>query len=153
MDRPGGRSAQRTSTEHSALVEAIHHLEAALRAPAPGRSQAWGESVRKHLKALHESLLEHIRSAEGPGGLYEELEEEAPETAQRIGYLRETNRNLLDRSELLLREVDRVASGEGQAFMAVRSNAAALLNELRAQQSREVDLIYEVFERDIGVLD
>ena len=142
--------SSQASRGHSALLAAIHHLEAALASPAPGREREWAGHVAEDLGSVCRALAAHARAVEAPDGLYEQLEEAMPQAATRLRYLRETNRSVADRAELLRREVERIMVGEGSAFMAIRDHAAGLMTALRHQQSRELDLIFEAFERDLG---
>jgi hypothetical protein len=147
------KATETVAAAHGNLTRAIHHLEAALASPAPTREREWAGEVLAHLNKLTDSLMAHLNEVEAAGGLYAELDDAMPHAGNRIGYLRDTNRSLLDRVELLMREVRRVAIGEGLAFMAVRAHAADLMTELRAQQSREIDLVFEACSRDTGDID
>lgn len=139
--------------KHSALLSAIHSLEAALFSPAPGREREWATQVSGRLREVHAELETHRREAEGVDGLYDQLEVVMPRAATRIQYLKDTNQSLVDRVELLIREVERIAKSGVGAFMAVRSNSTLLLGEMRHQQAREIDLMFEAFDRDIGMPD
>lgn len=99
------------------------------------------------------ALREHVDAVQGDDGLYAKLEEALPQAGTRLQYLRETNQSLMDRVELVEREVRRISDGAGAAFMAVRSNALQLIGEVRHQQSREADLVYQAFQQDIGAVD
>lgn len=145
--------AEQITQKHSALLSAIHSLEAALFSPAPGREREWATQVTGRLREVHGELETHRREAEGTDGLYEQLETVMPRAATRIQYLKDTNQSLVDRVELLIREVERIAKSGTGAFMAVRSNSTLLLGEMRHQQAREVDLMFEAFDRDIGMPD
>lgn len=144
---------EQIAQKHSALLGAIHSLETALFAPAPGRERDWARQVIGRLREMHGELETHRREVEGADGLYEQLETVMPRAATRIQYLKDTNQSLIDRAELLEREVERIARSGVGAFMAVRSNATLLLGEMRHQQAREVDLMFEAFDRDIGMPD
>jgi hypothetical protein len=113
----------------------------------------WGRGVLEAWLELAAALREHIAAVEGDDGLYAVVEQTLPQAANRLQYLRETNQSLLDRVELQEREVRRIADGVGAAFMAVRANALGLIGEVRHQQSREADLVYQAFQQDIGSVD
>lgn len=140
----------RTAESHRSLLSAVHQVGAALASPAPGREQEWGKGVLAGLRELGEALRAHVAAVQAPDGLYEEVETAMPQAGNRVQYLRETNQSLQDRIELLEREVRRIAQGEGTAFMAVRANALQFIGEVRHQQSREVDLVFQAFQQDIG---
>ena len=153
MTEPHTPPTDRAAEGHRSVLSCVHRVGDALAAPAPGREQEWAAAVLASLEELQESLGEHLRNVERPGGLYPEIEETFPEATHRVLYLRETNRSLLDRIELVTRETRRIAQGEGAAFMAVRSNALTLMGEIRHQQSRETDLVFHAFQTDIGAGD
>ena len=153
MSDPVIQPTDRAAEGHRSVLSCVHRVGSALAAPAPGREQDWARAVLASLEELQDSLGEHLRFVERPGGLYPEIEEAFPEATHRVLYLRETNRSLLDRLELLMRETRRIAEGEGAAFMAVRSNALTLIGEIRHQQSRETDLVFQAFQTDIGAGD
>jgi hypothetical protein len=113
----------------------------------------WGRGVLEAWLELEVALREHVEAVQGDDGLYAEVEGTLPQAANRLQYLRETNQSLLDRVELQEREVRRIAEGVGAAFMAVRANALQLIGEVRHQQSREADLVYQAFQQDIGAGD
>lgn len=150
MSEPEYQPTDRTAQSHRSLLSAVHQVGAALASPAPGREQEWGGGVLSGLLDLTRAFKAHVHAVQGPDGLYEEVESSMPHAGNRVQYLRETNQSLADRLELLEREVRRIADGEGTAFMAVRANALQLIGEVRHQQSREVDLVYQAFQQDIG---
>lgn len=148
-----GDVSERTAAEHDALLAAIHQLERALAAPAPGREREWARQVAATLDATRQQIEEHRRSAEAEDGLLVELQRALPEAAYRIDKLKEAHGAFIEETNGLLRDVEQLAtSGHGSAD-AIRRRAAALLSELRHHQARQVDLIYEAFNRDIGAID
>lgn len=143
-------TAARRACQHAELIDAMRCVGDAIARPAPTREVEWARHVAQALARLLESLTEHHASAEGHDGLYHEIETAMPRAAQRVHYLRHTNRAIQGRARLLVEEVERVALPEGGAFMAVRASATDLLGEIRNQQAREVDLLFEAFQLDLG---
>lgn len=139
--------------ERNDLVEAIHRLENAVGRAAPGREEEWASEVRQDMRSVYEALQAHREAAEKQGGLYEQIEREAPQFVRRLEYMRSTNRQLINRSRLLLEEVTENLDGEAMPFMAVREHAIDLMSAIRHQQAREVDLVYEAFSHDLGAPD
>lgn len=138
---------------HDPILSAIHSLERALVSPAPGRQQEWASQVADDLRDVCAALARHREDVEKDDGLYEQLEDAMPRAAVRLQYLRETNVSLLEQAELLERQVERMAAGESAAFMSVRTQSLQLLSEMRQQQAREIDLVFEAFQRDTGEMD
>lgn len=142
-----------TSGKHTSLVRAMHRLADAISAPAPGREEAWARTAADATRRLLSAMADHRAATESTGGLYEAVSEVQPHLAQRVQYLKDSNHFIAARGELLLEEVERIAGGLGGAFMAVRTHALDLLGEVRQQQAREVDLMFEVYHRDDGGID
>src|SRR5262245_61907049 len=94
--------AQQTRAEHDALLEAMHRLEAALAAAAPGREREWNSRAFAALRTVHKALETHIASAEGPQGLFAELDLTRPALVRRVERLRHDHFDLLQRAEGLL---------------------------------------------------
>jgi hypothetical protein len=168
--RPTERQAalsSQTRGEHDALLEAMHRLEAALAAAAPGRQQAWGVRVQSDLRLVQEALARHVASAEGPGGLLAAIDLSRPAIVRRVERLRREHADLLQQANDLQRRVERLCSVEWTAYEAwaadeviedpdaadIRRQAAQLLNALRSHQAHETDLIFETFYTDIGAGD
>ena len=82
--------SERTRAEHDALLAAMHRLEAALGSPAPGREREWATRVARDITPVYEALRLHADSAEGPNGLFSELEAAQPVVASRIEELSRT---------------------------------------------------------------
>jgi len=146
-------AADRAKPERSNLLEAIRRLETAVCAPAPLRELEWVNTVRADVERVCSALELHRETVQKPGGLYEQIEKEAPQFSRRLDYMRTTNRQLIARGELLLDDVRRGSDGEAIAFMAIREQAINLMSGIRHQQAREVDLVYEAFTQDIGSPD
>jgi mannose/cellobiose epimerase-like protein (N-acyl-D-glucosamine 2-epimerase family) len=159
--------SSQTRGEHDSLLAAMHRLEAALAAAAPGRQQAWGARVQDDLRLVHEALARHVASAEGPGGLLAAIDLSRPAIVRRVERLRREHADLLQQANDLQRRVERLSSAEWTAYEAcladevlddpdaadIRRQAAQLLNALRSHQAHESDLIFESFCTDIGTGD
>ncbi len=159
--------SRQTRGEHDALLEAMHRLEAALAAAAPGRQQAWGGRVQDDLRLVHEALARHVDSAEGSDGLLAAIDLSRPALVRRVDRLRREHADLLQQANDLRRRVERLCSVEWTAYEAcladevlddpdaadIRRQAAQLLNALRSHQAHEADLIFETFYTDIGAGD
>ncbi|HXG12053.1 MAG TPA: hemerythrin domain-containing protein [Gemmataceae bacterium] len=147
------RLARLTRQEHDALLAAMHRLEAALAAAAPGREQAWIARVRDDFGAVHEALAQHVASAEGPGGLYEEIDTTRPTLTRRVDRLRQEHAALLRQAGALREQIASDSLGEPPRYPVIRQRAAELLNALRHHQAAEADVIFESFYTDIGAGD
>jgi nucleotide-binding universal stress UspA family protein len=152
--------SQGTRGEHDALLVAMHRLEAALAAAAPGREQAWNARVLKDLGGVQECLAQHVTSAEAPDGLLAEIDLTWPTLVHRVDQLRREHADLLQQAAALRRRVEEywcvewTTEVDGRPETAdIRQQAARLLGALRDHQAREADLIFETFYTDIGAGD
>jgi hypothetical protein len=152
--------ARQTRGEHDALLVAMHRLEAALAAAAPGRESAWNARVLKDLGGVQECLARHVASAEAPDGLLAEIDLSHPTLARRVDRLRHEHADLLQQAGALARRVEEFwcvewATGteERPDTADIRQRAARLLAALRDHQAHEADLILETFCTDIGAGD
>lgn len=154
---PAGRRtdalARQTRAEHDALLGAMHRLEAALAAAAPGREQPWNERVCADLAGVQAELQNHVASAEGEGGLFAEIDLTRPTLVRQVERLRREHRDLLQQAEALRRQVTHYGPEETPRFADTRQQAARLLEALRHHQAREADLIFESCFTDIGAGD
>ncbi len=131
----------------------MQQLEGALAAAAPGREQDWARRVGADLRDVRSALEEHRASAEGPGGLFAELQVALPAASYRLGNLQQAHGAMLEETDGLLTSIERLAEDGSGSFDAIRQRVSALLSGVRAHQAREVDLIYEAFCRNLGALD
>lgn len=149
---PGSAAATR-AREHGELIQSLRHLADAIARPAPTRVAEWAREVGEALQRLEAAFARQQESAEGRDGFYEQIGAAMPRAAQRLHYLRHTNRSIAAQIRLLQEEVADLQVDEQGAFMAVRGRVTDLLGEIRQQQAREVDLLFEAFHLDIGAPD
>ncbi len=145
--------AQQTRGEHDALLIAMHRLEAALAAAAPGREQAWNARVGQDLRGVQECLARHVASAEAADGLLAEIDLSRPTLARRAERLRREHAELLRQADALQSRIEHHGPDECPDFADIRQRAAWLLGALRHHQGQEADLIFETFYTDIGAGD
>jgi len=149
----GAALAQQTRHEHHALLDAIHQLEAALAAAAPGREQDWSQRVSTTLQTVADLLDQHILAAEAPDGLFAEIDILRPTLLQRVERLRQDHADLLQQAKALQQHVTYYGIEETPNFQDIRRRATGLLNALRHHQASETDLIFESFWTDIGTAE
>lgn len=145
--------AQQARSEHDALLEAMHHLEAALASAAPGREQAWNKQVVKELRTVADLLDEHARSAEAAGGLLAMVGDAQPRLLHCVERLRREHVDLRQQARALERQIEHHGEDELPNFRDIRQRTTWLLNALRHHRAAATDLIFETFSTDIGVGD
>lgn len=145
--------ANQTRAEHDALLVAMHGLEAAAAAAARGREHPWNDRVLDNLRKVHLALREHMDSAEGPDGLFAEIDLCRPTLVRRVEQLRSDHARMLEQCAALVTMAEKQCQDECPPFADVRRQAMNLLNCLRRHQATEADLIFESFYTDIGAGD
>jgi len=140
---------EEAAREHEAIVSALHMLEKALVAPAPGRETVWNRRAGAALVIVVDSLNVHRESAENEGGLLSEAEVVLGQPRGLAAARSQHARLLKDANELLVSLEER-PNGPTITCQDVRQRAWSLASALRSHQALEADLIMEAFGRDIG---
>lgn len=142
MAQRAGLGARQVDLDRT--LAAMHALEEALGAAAPGRQQDWQEAVLGALAVLDEATTEEAANAERPDSLLSDIARTQPRLRNRVrgvrlqyGQLRDALRGL--REELGTR------AWPGSDAADVRQRLGWLLTSLRYQRARESDLIYEAY--------
>src|SRR5215207_6269368 len=74
--------------DHDATLAAVHQLESALGAPAPGREEAWRDKVLVALDTLDRAIASEQRNADEPDSLLSDLARNQPRLRNRVRGLR-----------------------------------------------------------------
>lgn len=125
-------------------LEAMHELEAALGAAAPGREVQWRDAVLAALEELDVVTAAEYENAESPDSLLSDVKRSQPRLRTRVRGLRAQYRQMRNAIGELRGELE----DRGEAvpdFPDIRQRLAWLLTALRHQRARESDLIYEAF--------
>lgn len=158
---PGG-PAEFSAEQRSALevhradqdrtLAAVHALEAALGAAAPGRAEQWRDDVRAALEVLGEAAAEEQRNAARPDSLLSDIARSQRRLRHRMHGLRAQYRHVCDTIEALRLELD--ADPRELDVTDLRRRLGWLIGALRYQRARESDLLYEAyydaFNRDLA---
>lgn len=138
-------------TDQDRTLAAVHQLEAALAAAAPGREAPWREAVRAALGVLADATSEEERNAAEPDSLLADIARTQHRLRNRVRGLRAQYRQVRDAIDALGLDLDDSRSDLDVAD--VRQRLAWLIGALRHQRARESDLIYEAyyeaFNRDL----
>lgn len=125
-------------------LAAMHALESALGAAAPGREQDWQESVLSALEVLEEATAEEAANAERPDSLLSDISRTQPRLRNRARGVRLQYRHLREALAGLRQELGEHSEAAFD-FSDVRQRLGWLLASLRHQRARESDLIYEAY--------
>jgi len=129
--------------DQDATLEAVHQLESALGAPAPGREETWRDNVLVALDTLDRAISFEQRNADEPDSLLSDLARTQPRLRNRVRGLR-AQYGQVGRTVAALRQELRDPDPEPD-FEDIRRRVAWLLTALRHQRGRESDLIYEAY--------
>jgi hypothetical protein len=140
-------------TDQDRTLGAMHELEAALGAAAPGREAPWRGAVLAALAVLDEATAEEQANADQPDSLLSDVARTQPRLRNRVRGLRSQYRQLREAIASLRRELEEVADPLHDVAD-LRQRSGWMLTALRHQRARESDLIYEAyyeaFDADIG---
>jgi hypothetical protein len=139
---------QAAKGQRLSLRRAINGLEDALATPAAGSPAEWLDGLSAALEHLREVWAVHVQVTEGAGGLYEEIVENAPRLANRVGRFRREHGDLAEGIGAGLAAA-RSASGDAEVD-AVRDRMVRLFADLTRHRKRGLDLVYEAYHVDIG---
>ncbi len=131
-------------------LAAMHLLEAALSAAAPGRESNWRDAVLGALGSLEQATLDEATNADRPDSLLSDLARSQPRMRNRARALRLQYRQLLESIGSLRREVQDVPDADID-YVDLRQRFSWLLTALRHQRARESDLIYEAYYEAFNV--
>jgi hypothetical protein len=131
------------------LRRAIAGLEEALAASEdPDGLRALPERLAPALERLQEVFAAHVEVTEAPGGLYQEILENAPRLANRVTRFRREHAEITEGIRRGLAECPAATTPE--AATALRDRSVRLFADLVRHRKRGLDLVYEAYHVDIG---
>jgi hypothetical protein len=129
------------------LRRAIAGLEEALAGP-DGRLDGLPDRLGAALERLREVFAVHVEVTEAPGGLYQEILENAPRLANRVTRFRREHAEITEAIRRGLAEC--AAATTPEAATALRDRTVRLFADLVRHRKRGLDLVYEAYHVDIG---
>ena len=136
---------------HDSLT-ALHRLEAALGAPAPGRQTLWIGDVRQALADFSTTLRAEQEAVCGPDGLFHRVREEEPRLAHDAERLQGEYAVLGEQTERLAARLE-AEQGGAIDIGAYRRELAELLDRYRQLRASEADLVFDAYHTDLGFGD
>ena len=134
------------------LRRAIAELEDALAATDDpdglGGQDSLGARLAPALEHLREVFAVHVEVTEAPGGLYQEILENAPRLANRVTRFRREHAEITEGIRRGLAECATATTPEATA--ALRDRSVRLFADLVRHRKRGLDLVYEAYHVDIG---
>jgi hypothetical protein len=143
---------QAAKGQRLSLRRAIAGLEEALAAPDDpdglGGHDGLGARLAPPLERLQEVFAVHVEVTEAPGGLYQEIMENAPRLANRVTRFRREHAEISEGIRLGLAEC--ATATTPKATTALRDRSVRLFADLVRHRKRGLDLVYEAYHVDIG---
>ena len=134
------------------LRRAIAGLEKALAAPDDpdglGGPDALPTRLIPALEHLQMVFAAHVEVTEAPGGLYQEILENAPRLANRVTRFRGEHAEITAGIGQAIAETS--AAADPASVRAVRDHTVRLFADLVRHRKRGLDLVYEAYHVDIG---
>lgn len=124
-------------------------VEEAASAALVGRPEQWRAALAEHVDDLRTAWASHVSGTEGPGGLWEQIRNDAPRLQGALRRLGREHAALAAEVEALSRSL--ADAGDDESLLAkAREQANALLAKLTRHRQRGADLIFEAYEHDVG---
>jgi ribosomal protein L29 len=130
--------------DHDRTLAAMHDLEAALGAAAPGRESSWLAAVLAALIVLDEATDDEYANATEPDSLLSDIKRTQPRLRTRVRGLHTQYAHLRQTITSMRAELAKPADNRTD-FADVRQRLAWVLTALRHQRARQSDLIYEAY--------
>ena len=134
------------------LRRAIAELEDALAVPDDPDGlnglDGLGARLGPTLEWLQEVFAVHVEVTEAPGGLYQEILENAPRLANRVTRFRREHAEITEGIGRAIAEAS--AATDPDAVRALRDHTVRLFADLVRHRKRGLDLVYEAYHVDIG---
>jgi hypothetical protein len=132
----------------TSALEAAKGQRLSLRRAIAGLEEALAGRLAPALERLREVFAVHVEVTEAPGGLYQEILENAPRLANRVTRFRREHAEI---TEGIRRDLAACATaGDPEAAQALRDHSVRLFADLVRHRKRGLDLVYEAYHVDIG---
>lgn len=125
-------------------------LEAALAQPLPGRAADWWLEVGAAIGGLRAEWARHVAATEAPGGLFDDVLDQAPWLAHAVGKLRGEHVDIADAIDSLAASDPDDGAGDGAA---IRAAGLDLLGRLAHHRHLGADLLHEAYTVDVATGD
>ena len=140
-------------TQHVRLTFAMRRLEGCLGQAAPGREPDWIKEVSLALDLLLAAMSESQELVCRDGSLIDEIKYTTPRLLKRIENLRNEFDGLVAQARSLQEQLAHAGNRSNMSFADLRQRVDRLLSAMKHHQAKEVDLIYEAINVDIGIGD
>ena len=132
------------------LQESMNEAEHALAGAAGRNLDAWAGHVQTALRRLSAAFGDHVAVTEGPGGLYDDIQDTAPRLAGEVDRLTREHGKIAASLEDLLERAAALEGANAADVAELRQRGTALLAMLSHHRQRGADLVYDAYEVDLG---
>ena len=143
---PSTSALEAAKGQRLSLRRAIAGLEEAL--AATDDPDGLGGRMGPVLERLREVFAVHVEVTEAPGGLYQEILENAPRLANRVTRFRREHAEITDGIRRGIAGC--AAATTPEATTALRDQTVRLFADLVRHRKRGLDMVYEAYHVDIG---
>jgi hypothetical protein len=125
---------------------------------APSQQQGWARSLTENIEKTRQAWLQHLDDAEGPDGIFSQVDLTRPSLVRQLGELRDEHEQLLALATELGHELTGAApqsqSGSGSSdFELLQRRIRQFSERARYHMQRETDLVQESITTDLGAAD
>ena len=150
MTDQGGQSELTGVREQRAkLRAAMNGVESVLSSALAGRTGAWAKELQPLMTDLRDAVNRHVAVTEGPGGLFEQIQTDAPHCSPAVQKLHGEHESFQTEIDEVLGKLD-TGADDPVAMGAVREQVTSLVGRLVRHRQRGADLIHDAYEVDIG---
>ncbi|MCC6382734.1 MAG: hypothetical protein IT304_09500 [Dehalococcoidia bacterium] len=133
------------------LADARRLLRQAARVPySAARPQAWATAFRRNAVAARAALARHVRRTQESDAPLPQLDREEPRLHAQIARTVEAHEELLVRTRALVREAEALRRPDVWEMVTMGEKAMLLAEQLERHKSRELAIVYEGHNRDLG---
>lgn len=134
---------------HQAMIE----IEDAIAGAAAGRFVDWTNDVLKALTHLHYAFHDHIQQAEGPEGLYHEIQDREPRLRDMVKRIQAEHPQILEAIHEPYHTLRDRKEDEFVPADEVRDTITSVLGKITRHRQKGADLVYEAYYVDLGGMD
>lgn len=132
------------------LRDAASDLELAISAPV-GTGSVWRDRVRESLARVQVALKQHVHDTEGPDGLYQELQTNAPRLSTLVRLLGDEHNVLRSEISAALAVLEELPTEiDDDCCDDARETILALLGRISRHRQKGADLVWRAYSVDIG---
>lgn len=148
QEHPATAALEAAARRRRELREALMAVEGAISSPLRDR-ETWRHEVADRVDNLGLAFQEHVVETESPGGLYDEMADQAPHLSGKARRLREDHPPI---SGLIADARTRLAQpfAADVDLDALRDDLQRLLGRIVRHRQHGADLVWEAYAVDIG---